>query len=815
MARKDKKKAKYDSNYYLNNSQEFIPFACHINKYTILNKDGDILQTIQINGINSEKLNDKILSLRELIRQSLLKNIDTTELACWIHTVRRKRNISDNAEYFTVLSQKINDTWIRKNYWDDKFVNSLYISFVYKGANLKLDNYNSFISSFFTKQVENFHNDYVDQASIKLENIVLKIINELNDFGAERLGIYYKDGKVYSHIINFFHQIVRFEEENVELLDVNLSKSLGVYKFAVGTDVVEVNDNDESKYAAVLSIKEYQEISSKSLDKFLQQPIEMITTEIFYFVENSEAKKHTSYQDYILKISGDQKLARLKGLTIMAENEEKYQKPYCYQQISVLVLNSSLDKLESDVVKASRQLADTGLVHVREDVAIENALWSMLPGNFKYLRRLFPQTVERVASMASLHNFPTGNISGAWGKAITILRTQRGTPYFFNFHDDNQNSNCLIIGCPKMGKTILSNFVINASLKYKPKVLTISPDSSSEVFVKTQGGVWFEGLIAIDPLSLSAFRGDQDLLEEILLLAGRSNDSEYSNDELTEIKALASFLMNLGEEMHWSKISNYPFSGYAGIKIKERLKEFLFEGNYFEFLNPEPENTSFSDLFTAFNFQEFTDNEFEKNNYPEDPKYLAKYLKDLETNQKIRMILGISYIFKFLEDNYEDKKIVNIKNFNKIFNFKNDTNLLEMILSYVELNNGVNNYSLVFSPADEFFASQTWECFKNKFKTKIYMPAETIENSWQKILDLNDIEFASYLELQPTYRLFIIKQDEQSIITELSIGGLPAINKILSCDQTVINECNKFINEKGYDPSSWVLEFYDSINVKF
>lgn len=45
-----------DSNLYNKASEDFVPVACHYDEYTLLTKNGELLQTIQINGIHSEKI---------------------------------------------------------------------------------------------------------------------------------------------------------------------------------------------------------------------------------------------------------------------------------------------------------------------------------------------------------------------------------------------------------------------------------------------------------------------------------------------------------------------------------------------------------------------------------------------------------------------------------------------------------------------------------------------------------------------------------------------------------------------------------------
>ena len=141
---------KADKDLYNNSAEDFIPIACHYNENTLLTKNGELLQTIQINGINSERISDKLFNLRDVVRNAISKNVQSKKFAFWIHTVRRKTNLDDTAPYNKLLPANIHYIWRQKNYWDDKFVNTLYISIIYDSAEIKIKNFNSFVSKVFS-----------------------------------------------------------------------------------------------------------------------------------------------------------------------------------------------------------------------------------------------------------------------------------------------------------------------------------------------------------------------------------------------------------------------------------------------------------------------------------------------------------------------------------------------------------------------------------------------------------------------------------------------------------------------------------------
>ena len=83
---------KADKDLYNNSAEDFIPIACHYDSNTLLTKNGELLQIIQINGINSERITSELFNLREIVKGAIKKHVKDDKLAFWLHTIRRKTN---------------------------------------------------------------------------------------------------------------------------------------------------------------------------------------------------------------------------------------------------------------------------------------------------------------------------------------------------------------------------------------------------------------------------------------------------------------------------------------------------------------------------------------------------------------------------------------------------------------------------------------------------------------------------------------------------------------------------------------------------
>ena len=405
-------------------SRNFIPIVCHYDENTLITKNGELLQTIEILGINSEHISDELFNLRKLVRKSIKDHVVIPHVAFWIHTIRRQSNLDDDKPYNSYFSANIHNMWRNKNYWHDKFVNNLYLTIVYDSAITKINNFSSFVNSFFPDTMIKFEENYLKDACLKLTEVTDNIIDSLSEFGVQRLKVRLKNGEYYSNLIDFYHRIINFDK-GYGYLDVSdLSDVLSSHQYIVGSNVMELHSKNNKKFIAVMSIKEYHDVSTESIDRFLRTPVEMVATEVFYFADRSEVIPEYQNQEYILRLSKDEQLRSIKGLDkIFGADANK--NGYCFQQISFSIIADS-NKL--------------GIVVVREDIDLEKVFWSHLPSNFTFLTRLQPTTIDNIAALASLHNCPVGNKYNPWGKAVTLLRTEKGTPYFNSFHDNSGNS---------------------------------------------------------------------------------------------------------------------------------------------------------------------------------------------------------------------------------------------------------------------------------------------------------------------------------------------------------------------------------------
>ena len=798
----------HDKQLYNNSSADYIPIAFHYNENTLITKNGELLQTIQINGINSEKISNDLFNLRTTVRQSVSGSKGSEKYAFWIHTIRRKADLDDPTEYPNFLSANIHDIWRRKNYWHDKFVNALYITVVHDAPAMKFKNFNSLVNSLSSKTIANFQEKFLEKAASDLTQNVDSLLEGLSEFGAQRLGIKVKGKDCYSDMMFLYRRIIQLNEDDCLLPIADLSEALASNQYTVGSDKIEVIGDGGKKFAALISIKEYQEVSSDALDSFLQIPVEMVATEVFYFVNKEEVRSVYENQNYILSVSRDEELRKMKGLDKIFDDQIEADR-FCYQQISFMVIGDNIKMLDKQVNQASDTLSRIGIVHVREDINLEKTFWAQLPGNFSYLTRLKPTIVDNTAAMASLHNFPTGHQFNPWGRAVTILRTERGTPYFMNFHDKAGLATTCIFGEKKTGRTTLLNFLLSEADKYRPSTIYITNDMDAGLYVKARGGRWFQReKNIINPLNCGDTPHNRQYLLEFFKIIAKHYFDPLSPKEIEGLKLLCNSVFQTSLNMR--KLSTI-IKEVTDATLITRLAAYAEGGAYYEVFEQENTLEYIQEQVTAINLISFNDDDYIKKYFPKEKKLVEQFEYDLNSMKAVKAAVILA-AQNMMQDLGSGPKILAIDNFAEMIDLKYYQHLVTYINEKTIVNNGVPIFVVNTNKLELLHKSNVPQPWVRNIATSFIFPSDISVIGFDKILDLEGIELKKLSFMNIPSRMFLIKQDKKTIAAELSIGGLPALVKTLCSGEKERAIYKDVVAKHGNNkPEDWVEAFYLAI----
>lgn len=762
---------KSDKSLYNECVQDYIPLACHYDSATLLTKNGELLQVLEITGMSSENVEQNLDTLTSLARNSLAKNISSADTSCWINTIRRKKNIDDDLAYENTFSAGLHKAWADKYQLSRRYVNVLYITIVIKGMGGKFKSADDAISATSSNTVIAKHEKYLLGAAEKLYSITNNILTDLQSFGASRLKIRHTADKSFSDPIYLFSHLSSFSENSMEVPVTDLSRALSVDKYAVGSRQIEVKHKGKTHFASILSLREYHHANQSDLfGDTLQLQVEMIATEVFYPISKKEAEKQYKHHNYILGVTRDSQLRVAMGLDIMMDEERK--SGFLKQQLSIMVIAEDIDTLEENTKKLSKYLSSIGIVHVREDINLENIFWSQLPGNFNYLRRGIGAVAENVGAFASLQSTPHGRKSSKWGRYITVMPSITSTPYFMNFHSEQNTGHTCFFGNKGSGKTSLLNFLVSEAMKYKPTILYISPDKNPKLFVNALGGTWYDDpkLPVVDDIPYASLiaaimsgkytghllPGGMQKIDELVSLLGSAKDYAEMGiiienfelgDEARNLKA------RVGEVSHFFKEDNI------------RIEPGTITGICLDSVRGK-EN---QDIKAAIVFAAIRALGVDKTS----PKILIM--------DEMALMLDHPYFTENIDMSYQIADIYNIS-----------------LLGAVDTERYTNVQE-----------KKLWDAIDKRSDLKVVMPHDNISYDLREIFHLTDEENNSLAKTQSD-SVFIVKPfNRRSTILNFNNAGLDNYMRILYGSDMDIELMEKAKAEKGNNVDEWLPYLYE------
>jgi type IV secretion system protein VirB4 len=503
---------------------DHIPIACHYDADTLLTKDGELLQIIEISGYESKTTDFSAHDIRTHIRDTLTKNIPDYNFAVYIHTVRSRKNLMPEGTEPIGLADQLNKKWCKKNNWDKQLINTIYLSIVIKakkGGNVSLHNILSL------QQLTKVSEKKLAGLKVDLDGVVGKILNDLQYFGARKLTILKTPDGYISEQLGFYHSLIHLNQKRTPVPVKDLSEYLASTNINFHFNTVEVINNDEVDYAAIYTVKPTSELSIEKLNDLLQMGSNFIITQVLYFVPADEAKQKFSKTYDFLKLSRSKVAIEKSGLDSFMKNASGMVTDYCLQQTTIMIHSDDIEFFLQKIKTANHILQELGLVVVREDFFMPKLFWGQLPGNFRYLEKARMEYLvgKRVGDFSSIHHHLAGSYKGSkWGPPVSLLRSFEGTPFFFNFHDDEGNGNTLIIGPHNSGKTILKNFFLAQAVKLNPRIIYLDMQGSAKNFIEAIGGQYQHfnennlGL-KINPFNPALYAKDANLFKHWLMAA--------------------------------------------------------------------------------------------------------------------------------------------------------------------------------------------------------------------------------------------------------------------------------------------------------
>ncbi len=770
----------------------FIPYQYHWDKETIITDKGELLQVIKLDGFSFETADDEAVDLKKTVRNSLLKSMAEGTFACWFHLIRRKQVVYPGGKQPAGFAWYLDKQWHNKHHTRETYINEIYITVIRKKDTEGAARLENFLKSISNKTDPKAYAEEMREAHKELRESVYRVLATLKDYGARVLTVKQTPAGPISEPVGFLAQLVNCGERRDMLLpNMEISRYIPTSRLYFGTRAIEVRSPAGTRYAAMVSVKEYAPATAAGmLDAFLQLPMEFIISQSFVYHNRQTSITQMQMKQRRMRNAQDVATSQVAEIDQALDMAMSGHVAFGDHHLTVLCHEKNLKALEGSVSMAIAELVNIGVNPAREKLILEQCFWAQLPGNFKYIGRKSYINSLNVASFASLHNYPVGKLAGNhWGDAVTVFDTTSGTPYFFNFHLRDVG-HTTIIGPTGAGKTVLMNFLVAQAQKYNPRTFMFDKDRGAEIFVRALNGKYTViepgKRCMFNPLQLPDTMENRTFLVEWLTSLVTTYDEPLTAEDVARIES--AIVGNYKLDQKDRVLRNVaPFLGLEGPgTVAGRVKMWHSEGTYAGLFDNDVD---------VLDFRHDSVFGFEMGEVLHDKISLAPVL--LYLFHRIHLALDGTPTVIILDEAWA---LID----NRIFAGK----IKDWLKTLRKLNGMV-----VFATqsVEDAAKSSISDTLIQQTATQIFLPNPKATEAYKSAFMLSDREFNLLKTTDPGSRFFLVKQGKDVVVARIDLAEMDDSISVLSGRAETVTVLDKVRAKVGDDPKDWMPVFQEAI----
>lgn len=790
---------------------EFIPLSTHVSPTVLKTTGGDFMLVWHLGGLPFVGREEWELEHRHNTFNRMLQTLrapDFTNVAFWVHDVRRKRRIKTDSKFGQTFNQQLSDGYFASLSSQKLMQNELYLTMIYRPivTGKRLAEKSSNVQQLQEQQ---------DQAIAKVLELASNVEAVLKDYAPYRLGMYEaKNGVVFSEALEFFGYVLNRIDEPVPVLPAPVYNYLPVSRHTFSSktgDFVVTTPTGQNHFGAILNVKEYTDATYPGILNGLKYlDFEYVVTHSFSPMGRQDALKVLDRTKGMMISSGDKAVSQIVELDYAMDQLASGNFVLGEYHFSFAVYADSQEALAQNIAMTRAELSNAGFVSVKEDLAVTAAYYAQFPANWKYRTRLANVSSLNFLGLSPLHNFATGKKeNNPWGECVTTLQTTNGQPYFFNFHATHpaENSlgekaiaNTMVIGKSGTGKTALINFLLSQVQKLKPTptIFFFDKDRGAEIFVRACGGNYL-ALENGQPTGFNPFQCEnnetnvQFLSDLIKVLAGKSVYSAREEEDI--FRAVENIL---DTPMHLRSMTNLqkslPNMGDDGLYA--RLRKWT-AGNSLGWVFDNPVDTINLEKASIIGF-DYT---------------------DVIDNVEVRVPV-INYLLHRLEELIDGRPLIYVMDeFWKILD--GGGALKEFAKNKqktIRKQNGLGIFATQ-SPEDAL-ASDISASLIEQTATLILLPnPNASREDYIEGLKLTDAEYQVVKSLDERSRCFLVKQGHAATVCQLNLRGMDDALAVISSSTDNIEIMHQVVEKAAHkagvaaddlSPDAWLQDFYDN-----
>ncbi len=775
----------------------YVPYIGHDGPGTLLLDDGSRLVMIRLGGVAWETADTEVVNARHAQRNILLRNIASPRLVLATHVVR---SMADPAEYpagecRSAFAREL-DAAYRARLLDGRlYRNDLFLSVLLRPSQAGGKRVSGLLNR--RRRGDTGRVSSVSDTE-RLETAVATLLAGLDEYSPVRLGLRQNArGVVFSEIAEALRLVLTLDRLSVPLVNGHLGGAIYTDRVIVGREAIEIRAPGGSSYAAGFGLREYPATTWPGMfDTVLSAPYCCVLTQTFAPLDKQNAQDKMTRKQNQMVNAFDKASSQTAALSEAADQLQSNQFVMGDHHLTLVAFADTLPALSEVVAVARRDLAESGAVVAREDLALEAVYWAQLPGNMALRTRPGAITSRNFAAMASLHNYPLGPKEGHWGEPLTVFRTTGGTSYRFHLHASTATvtdlGNIFVAGPSGSGKTVWVLFTLALAEKYGATVVYFDKDRGGEILARALGGTYLvlpsgepSGLAPLKALDASP--GNLVFLKQLVTTLIASDGAELQPDMdrrldqgLRQVMSLPPDYRSLGELRAFLGQSDAAGPG-------ARLDKWCKGGSLGWVLDNDADDVDLGAPFIGFDMTAVLDDPTTRGPVM---AYLFHRVEALVDGR--RLVVAIDEFWKALADEaFRDLVNDKLKTIRKLNG--------AVILATQSPRDALN------SPIAHSIIEQC--------PTQVFMPngkGDAVD--YVKGFKLTDSEFAAVTEdlVQPGAdggRRFLLKQGDASVACELNLSGLDDLRAVISGTNNTVPLMERLIRELGPEPEAWLPAF--------
>jgi len=760
-----------------------LPYARHVDDFTIETRDGLLMQVIQVRGLLFETADTDEINYRKRLRDATLQALGSSRFAICHHIVRREIEADPQGDYPDAFSRRLDAVWRARLASKRLYVNDLFLTLIRRPLQGRVG-----VLDKVRQRLGRGASDSGISSTYELQQLHQArdaMIAALSSYAPRVLSVYQSAQGPCSEPLEFLSYLFNGEMRPVLLPMQDLGDYLPYRRLSFGQDTVELGRAGASprQFVGLVSIKDYPgQTAPGMLDELLRLPFEITVSQSFGFVERQAALSKMNLALRRMRSAEDEALSLRGELTDAKDDVAAGRAGFGEHHMTVAVRGESPEIVDEGTAEVQAALADLGIVSVREDVALEPAFWAQFPGNFKYIARRGLVSTNNFAGLASCHNFSLGKATGNhWGHAVTLLETTAAGPYYFNFHQGDLG-NFTVIGPSGSGKTVVLNFLLAQARKFQPRIIFFDKDRGAELFIRAIGGrydVLRPGSPAgLNPLQLPDTHANRQFVIDWLgVLAGGTDV-----DEAARVKEAIDANFDQPEEYRRLRYIVELFRGGHrphGNDLWSRLRPWWGEGERAWLFDNDIDRTDLTAEAVGFDMTQILDDPVLRT-----PAMMYLFHRVEERLDGNPAIIVVDEGWKALDD---DVFVRRIKDWEKT----------------IRKRNGLVGFAT--QSAQDALESKIASAVIEQAATQIFMSNPKARASdYIDGFGLTAHEFDLIRTLPDTAHCFLIKHGTDSVVARLNLTGEKDLLTVLSGRERTVRLLDSIRLETGDDPDEWL-----------